>query len=124
MTEPELDAITPEDLDIVRSILLRYPDLKRKKADQITGIQLYCRIPEVSRLHYFLRQEPDYFTKHTFWVSVNQEDEENPSIALFTESPTVVVELKAFSDDVFTVDNFDSSKTNFTKNILQRYNKQ
>lgn len=124
LTEPELDAITPEDLDIVRSILLRYPDLKRKKADQITGIQLYCRIPEVSRLHYFLRQEPDYFTKHTFWVSVNQEDEENPSIALFTESPTVVVELKAFSDDVFTVDNFDSSKTNFTKNILQKYNKR
>lgn len=124
LTEPELDAITPEDLDIVRSILLRFPNLKRKKADQITGIQLYCRIPEVSRLHYFLRQDPDYFTKHTFWVSVNQEDEENPSIALFTESPTVVVELKAFSDDVFTVDNFDSSKTNFTKNILQKYNKR
>ena len=124
LTEQELDAITPEDLEIVRSILLRFPEMKRKKADQITGIQLYCRIPEVSRMHYFLKQTPDYFSKHSFWVSVNQEDEENPSIALFTESPTVVVELKAFSDDVFTVDNFDSTKTNFTRNILQKYNKR
>ena len=124
LTEQELDAITPEDLDIVRSIVGRFPDLKRKKADQVTGIQLYCRIPEVSRMHFFLKQDPNYFAKHSFWVSVNQEDEENPSIALFTESPTVVVELKAFNDDVFTVDNFDSSKTNFTKNILQKYNKR
>ena len=120
----ELDAIAPEDLDVVRAILSRFPQLKRNKADQITGVQLYCRIPDGSQLHYFLKQDSSYFARHSFWVTVNLEDEENPSIALFTESPTVAVELKAYSDDVFTVDNFDSRKTNFTKNILQKYNKR
>lgn len=120
----ELDAITPDDLDVVKSILGRFPELKRKKADQITGVQLYCRIPEKSPMNYFIKQDSTYFARHSFWVSVNQEDEENPSIALFTESPTVVIELKAFSDDVFTVAEFDSRKTNLTRNILQKYNKR
>lgn len=124
LTPAEMDVITPEDLDVVRDILNRFPNLKREKADQITGIQLYCRVPDGSPMYYFIKQEPNYCSKHSFWVSVNLDDEQEPSIALFTESPTIVIEIKAYSDDVFTVAQFDFRKTGFTKNILQKYNKR
>ena len=124
LTQAEMDVITPEDLDVVRAILSRFPNLKREKADQVTGIQLYCRVPNGSPMNYFIKQEPNYCSNHSFWVSVNLDDSEEPSIALFTESPTIVIEIKAYSDDVFTVAQFDSRKTGFTRNILQKYNKR
>ena len=124
LRKEEMSAITDSDLEIVRSILSRDPKLKRNKADQINGLNVYCRIPERSPLNSFLQQDPTYFAKHTFWVTVNAEDTDVPSISLFTESPTVVIELKAYSDDVFTVAQFDSRMTTFTRNILNKYNKR
>ncbi len=123
LSKAEMDAITSEDLEIVKSILNRFPDLQRKDSDQITGVPLYCRIPEKNPMNFFIQQDKTYFARHSFWVSVNQDDNE-PSIVLFTESPTVAVELKAFNDDVFTVVQFDARKTSFTRNILQKYNKR
>lgn len=124
LRQEELDVISPEDLEIVRSILSQFPELKRKKADQVTGIQLYCRVPEKSLLVPFIKQNRSFFKQNSFWVTVNQENEENPSIFLFTENPTVVIELRAFSDDVFTVYGFDSRRSSYTKNILLKYNKR
>lgn len=124
LTKPELDAITPEDLEVVKSILSKFPKLKRKQADQITDIQLYCRIPEKSQLNYFIKKFPDYISDHSFWVSVNMGNEDEPSIVIFKESPTLSIELKAYSDDVFTVTEFDFLKNGFTRNILQKYNKR
>lgn len=122
LTKPEMDAITPDGLEVVKSILSKFPELKRKEADQITGFDLYCRVDERSPMNYFIKQKPDYFLKHSFWVSVNLDNEE-PSIALFKESPSIVIELKAFNDDVFTVTQFDSRKSKLTQIILQKYNK-
>lgn len=124
LRKEEISAISDSDLEIVRSILSRDPKLKRNKADQVNGLNIYCRIPERSPLNSFLQQDPTYFTKHTFWVTVNTDDTDVPSISLFTESPTVAVELKAYSDDVFTVAQFDSRMTTFTRNILNKYNKK
>lgn len=122
LSKPEMDAITPEGLEVVKAILSKFPELKRKEADQITGFDLYCRVDERSPMNYFIKQKPDYFLKHSFWVSVNLDNEE-PSIALFKESPSIVIELKAFNDDVFTVTQFDSRKSKLTQIILQKYNK-
>ena len=124
LTRQELDAISPEDLTIVQSMLSVFPDLIRKRADIVTGVELYAYTPNNSPLYFYIKQNAGYIPNHSFWISVNQEDAENPSIALFTESPTIVIELKALSDDVFTVSNFDAGRTNFTKNILQKYNKR
>lgn len=124
LRKEELDVISPEDLATVHSILSQFPDLERKKADQVTGIQLYCRVPEKSLLQPFIKQNHSFFKQHSFWVTVNSEDDENPSIILFTETPTVVVELRAFSDDVFTVYGFDARRTSYTRNILIKYNKR
>ena len=123
LTKPEMDAITPDGLEVVKSILSKFPELKRKEADQITGVELYSRIDERSPMNYFVKQYPDYISKHSFWVSVNV-DYEEPSIVLFKESPSIVIELKALSDDVFTVTQFDSRKTGLTRNILQKYNRR
>ena len=123
LSKPEMDAITPDGLEVVKAILIKFPELKRKEADQITGFDLYCRVDERSPMNYFIKQYPDYIAKHSFWVSVNM-DYEEPSIVLFKECPSIVIELKAFSDDVFTVAQFDSRKSGLTRNILQKYNRR
>lgn len=123
LSKPEMDAITPDGLEVVKAILSRFPELKRKEADQIVGFELYSRVDERSPMNYFIKQYPDYITKHSFWVSVNL-DYEEPSIVLFKECPSIVIELKAFNDDVFTVAQFDSRKSGLTRNILQKYNRR
>lgn len=122
LDKPELDVITPEGLEVVKSILSKFPKLKRKEADKVTGIQLYCRIPEKSQMQ-FIKENLTDISKHSFWVSVNLDDDE-PSIVLFKERPTIVIELKAYSDDVFTVDQFDYRMGNLTRIILQKYNRR
>ena len=124
LSEQELNIIDELDLAIVKQVLEKYPQVTRENCDQFTG-EIYCRVPGDSAMNVYMNQ--GYFKERSFWMNVVHfpgQENTSPTIVLFNENPTVVIEMEKKNPNEFLLKNFDPRETNDAKRTIIRNNKK
>lgn len=125
--EEEREIIDEKDKELVKLMLERHPDMQRDTCDQVTGAELFCRVPEDSQLPVFLKAHPGFLDGRAFWINYyNQHGED--IIYLFHEKvvgePSIVVEIKALDGNQFYVSNSDTGNGWEARKIIKNINKR
>lgn len=125
--EEEREIIDEKDRELVKMMLKRHPDMQRDTSDQVTGAELFCRVPEDSQLPVFLKSHPGFLDGRAFWINYyNQHGED--IIYLFHEKvigePSIVVEIKALDGNQFYVSNSDTGNGWEARRIIKNINKR
>lgn len=97
-----MSAISEQDLTLVKELLRIKPDINRREADLLTGVELYFQLNDCWLAY---EHNIEKIKGKSFWIAVSNDDKREPKqrkLYLYHEKPTILIEITV-TDSCFEV---------------------